>query len=77
MQQLPDTRDFKAEVIMQKQHRISFDHAVRIAGARIVEVGNQHETALADIEAALAAMGEALEAMVEDGLFPLEKRAEL
>ena len=31
----------------------------------------------ADIEAALAAMGEALEAMVEDGLFPLEKRAEL
>ena len=45
MQQLPDTRDFKAEVIMQKQHRISFDHAVRIAGARIVEVGNQHETA--------------------------------
>ena len=46
MQQLPDTRDFKAEVIMQKQHRISFDHAVRIAGARIVEVGSPHETAL-------------------------------
>ena len=55
MQQLPDTRDFKAEVIMQKQHRISFDHAVRIAGARIVEVGSPHETALADIEAALSA----------------------
>ena len=31
----------------------------------------------ADIEAALAAMGEALEAMVGDGLFPVEKRAEL
>ena len=44
MRQLPDTRNFKAEVIMQKQHRISFDHAVRIAGAQIVEVGNEHET---------------------------------
>jgi L-seryl-tRNA(Ser) seleniumtransferase len=39
---------------MQKQHRISFDHAVRIAGAQIVEVGSQHETTLADVEAALS-----------------------
>ena len=54
MRQLPDTRNFKAEVIMQKQHRISFDHAVRIAGAQIVEVGNEHGTTLADVEAALS-----------------------
>ena len=38
MRQLPDTRGFKAEVVMQKQHRISFDHAARIAGAQIVDV---------------------------------------
>jgi len=53
MRQLPDTRGFKAEVVMQKQHRISFDHAARIAGAQIVEVGDEDETTLADVETAL------------------------
>jgi L-seryl-tRNA(Ser) seleniumtransferase len=52
MRQLPAT-DGKSEVVMQKQHRISFDHAVRVAGGQIVEVGNAEKTEAADIERAI------------------------
>ena len=39
MGRLPDTRDTKNEVIMVRSQRNFYDHAVRTAGARIVEVG--------------------------------------
>ena len=39
--------------VMQKQHRIGFDHAVGVAGGRIVEVGSAVATTAADIEAAI------------------------
>jgi D-glucosaminate-6-phosphate ammonia-lyase len=39
MGQLPDTRSMKNEVIMVRSQRNFYDHAVRTAGARIVEVG--------------------------------------
>ncbi len=53
MRQLPSIGDGKSEVVMQHQHRISFDHAVRLAGAKIVEVGNAEQTQAADIEKAI------------------------
>ena len=40
---LPDTTGMKNEVILQAAHRNSYDHAVRNAGARLVEVGTAHE----------------------------------
>ena len=43
----------KNEFVMQKQHRIGFDHAVGVAGGRIVEVGRAEATTAADIEAAI------------------------
>lgn len=45
---LPDTTGMKNEVIIQKSHRYGYDHSVRAAGVKMVEV----ETA-ADLEAAV------------------------
>jgi D-glucosaminate-6-phosphate ammonia-lyase len=39
MARLPDTRGMKNEVIMIRSQRNSYDHAIRAAGATIVEVG--------------------------------------
>src|SRR5258706_7354958 len=38
MRQLPDLTGMKSEFIIQKAHRNSYDHAFRMAGARLVEV---------------------------------------
>ncbi|MDA0220900.1 MAG: aminotransferase class V-fold PLP-dependent enzyme [Proteobacteria bacterium] len=39
MDRLPDTTGLKNEVIVARSHRNMYDHAVRTAGARLVEVG--------------------------------------
>jgi L-seryl-tRNA(Ser) seleniumtransferase len=39
MSRLPETRGAKCEVIMARSQRNFYDHAVRTAGARIVEIG--------------------------------------
>jgi D-glucosaminate-6-phosphate ammonia-lyase len=39
MDRLPDTAGMRNEVIIQKAHRNSYDHAVRSVGVRIVEAG--------------------------------------
>jgi len=47
--QLPDLTGMKSEVIIQKKHRITYDHAIRNCGVRLVEV----ET-LKDLEEAIS-----------------------
>src|SRR4051794_35562180 len=37
--QLPDTTGMKNEAIIHRAHRNGYDHALRVAGAKIVEVG--------------------------------------
>jgi D-glucosaminate-6-phosphate ammonia-lyase len=44
MERLPDTHDMPNEVIMFRAHRTGYDHAIRAAGARIVEVGFNDRT---------------------------------
>ena len=39
MDQLPDTTGMKNEVVVQRGHRNAYDHALRMAGIRFVEVG--------------------------------------
>ncbi len=39
MERLPDTTGLKNEIIVQRPHRNSYDHALRAAGARLIEVG--------------------------------------
>ena len=41
--QLPDTKGLSNEVIIQKQHRYSYENSVRIAGAILVEVDGEEE----------------------------------
>lgn len=39
MDRLPDTRQIPNEVVIARSHRSGYDHAIRAAGARLVEVG--------------------------------------
>jgi len=43
IQQLPDTTGLKDKVIIQKGHRIGYDHAVRATGAKLVEIETMDE----------------------------------
>lgn len=40
MAALPDTRAMPNEVLMARTHRNSYDHAIRLAGAHIVDIGH-------------------------------------
>jgi len=49
MARLPDTAGMKNEVLVQPNHRHTYDHAVRMVGVRMVEVKTR-----ADLEAAIS-----------------------
>ena len=40
MAALPDTRGMPNQVLMARTHRNSYDHAIRLAGARIIDIGH-------------------------------------
>jgi L-seryl-tRNA(Ser) seleniumtransferase len=40
---LPDLRSMKSEVLIQKTHRVGYDHAVRNCGVRLVEVETRED----------------------------------
>jgi L-seryl-tRNA(Ser) seleniumtransferase len=44
MNALPDARTLRNQVIIQRLHRNDYDHALRLAGAEIVEVGFSYAT---------------------------------
>lgn len=50
---LPDTTGLADEAVMHRAHRNGYDHSVRAAGARIVEVGYANGTRPAELEAAI------------------------
>jgi D-glucosaminate-6-phosphate ammonia-lyase len=52
IEQLPDTTGMKNEAIIHRAHRNGYDHAVRAAGARVIEVGYGHGTIPYQVEAA-------------------------
>lgn len=43
IRRVPDTAGMKNEVIFQKSHRFSFDHAIRNVGVKIVEIETEEE----------------------------------
>ncbi len=43
IRRLPDTTGMKNEVLVQKTHRVGYDHAIRNAGVRMVEVETRDE----------------------------------
>jgi len=52
--QLPEVKEMKDEIIMLRVHRIHYDQAIRIAGARIVDVGFMDWSTVDDVEAAIS-----------------------
>jgi len=50
---LPDTAGMKNEIIMLKGHRVGFDRAFNLVGARIVDVGTARSSPIWTIEAAI------------------------
>ncbi|MCI0417910.1 MAG: aminotransferase class V-fold PLP-dependent enzyme [Acidobacteria bacterium] len=61
MLQLPNLQGLKDQVIMPKQSRNVYDHAIRVPGVRIVEVGSREEfhAALSERTAMIAVLGTA------------------
>lgn len=49
MAALPDTRGMPARMLMLRTHRNSYDHAVRLAGAQIVDIGHNDRGAGAGV----------------------------
>ena len=52
MAQLPDTNGMKNEFIIQRCHRFPYDQAYRVAGAKLVEIGDGRRCAPWQLEAA-------------------------
>ena len=51
--QLPDTTGLRDEVIMLRSHRIQYDQVIRVAGARVVDVGFTDFTPRDHLQAAI------------------------
>ena len=49
MDRLPDTSGIRSEMIIAREHRNGYDHAARLAGARLVEVGMNEVVANAGV----------------------------
>ncbi len=54
-ERLPDTAGMKNEVIIQRRHRYKYDRCSRMAGATLVEVGDDSGCTLAQIQRAIGA----------------------
>ncbi len=77
MNQLPDTTGMPNEFVTHRAHRNDYDHAVRAAGARFVEVGFSYYTFAYEVESAITPRTAALyyEAGADQGVLPLEEFA--
>ena len=77
MNQLPDTTGMANEFITHRAHRNDYDHAVRAAGARFVEVGFGYYTFAYEVESAITERTAALyyEAGTRQGVLPLDEYA--
>ena len=79
MNGLPDTAGMPDEFVAHRAHRNDYDHAVRAAGARFVEVGFGYYTFEYEVEAAITPRTAALyyQAGAEQGVLPLERYVEV
>jgi D-glucosaminate-6-phosphate ammonia-lyase len=79
MNRLPDTAGMPDEFVAHRAHRNDYDHAVRAAGARFVEVGFGYYTFAYEVEAAITARTAALyyEAGADQGVLPLDRYVEI
>jgi L-seryl-tRNA(Ser) seleniumtransferase len=52
-ERLPEVSGPRRDVLIQRRHHYKYESCVRLAGARLVEVGDEQGTTLAQLEAAL------------------------
>jgi L-seryl-tRNA(Ser) seleniumtransferase len=74
IRRLPDSAGMRNEILMLKAHRFGFDQAVRLAGARIVEVSEELQAALSERSAAFLYLAEAQDS---PGSLPLPQVTQL
>ena len=67
MNRLPDTSDIPDEIVLLRRHRNDYDHALRVAGARLVEVGFHDWTFEYELERAIGPETAAVFYMGHDG----------
>jgi uncharacterized pyridoxal phosphate-dependent enzyme len=75
MAQLPKTQDMKNEVIVQRLHHNEFEFLFEIAGAEIVEIGDDHTTTHEELEDAICERTAAVAYFAfdpQEGVLPLE-----
>jgi D-glucosaminate-6-phosphate ammonia-lyase len=79
MNRLPDTAGMPDEFVVHRAHRNDYDHAVRAAGAKFVEVGFGYCTFPYEVEASIrpGTAGLYYQAGVNQGVLPLEQCAEI
>jgi D-glucosaminate-6-phosphate ammonia-lyase len=65
---LPDTTGMRNEIVIQRCDRIHYDQALRMAGARLIEVGSAEACTATDIEAVIGPRTAALIYIVSPGL---------
>ena len=81
VRQLPDTTGMRDEIIIQACQRIQYDQALRVAGARLVVVGDAVRCDAREVEAAIGERTAALIFIVSPRLgeqgVPVERMAEI
>ena len=77
MNRLPDTAGMPNEFIVHRTHRNDYDHAIRSAGAKFVEVGFYYHTFPYEVEDAVTEQTCAFfyQAGISEGALPLEQFA--
>jgi D-glucosaminate-6-phosphate ammonia-lyase len=77
MNRLPDTTGMPDEFVAHRAHRNDYDHAVRAAGAKFVEVGFGYYTFAYEVESAITARAAAMyyQAGAGNGVLPLDEYA--
>jgi len=60
MNRLPDTAGMNNEIVCHRAHRNDYDHALRLAGAQMVEAGFDYYTFAYDVESAITSRTVAL-----------------
>jgi L-seryl-tRNA(Ser) seleniumtransferase len=73
---LPDTAGMKNEIIIQKGQRYKYDRTLTIAGAKLVEVGDEAGTSPGEIEEAIGEKTTALHFVAggnHNGIVPVEE----
>jgi L-seryl-tRNA(Ser) seleniumtransferase len=80
IRRVPNTQGMRNEIIVQGMHRNMYDRNLELAGAKIVEVGDDEETTEAEFRGAFTKNTAAVVYFVwdpQEGVLPLEKVIEI